>query len=264
MWRALFIIAIVLFGCKSRQKLTKNQYPNCKYADYSKEALIQKTDSTAIDFNWMKIKAKVDAEMNDEKQNFTLQLRIKNDGLVFAKISKSGITGIKILVSPDTLVFVDKINKQFYTGKYQDLERLTNISIPFEFIQNLFLGEPTFLYEGQGFKKITEPLIAYSSKSFEEEKTDRDFNQTQMFTCDSLRLKTVAGFDEKTGNELWVNYNKMSDINGYVLNKKIDVKALKNDKPLILAEMELKRIKTFDDLTAPIDIPNDFKRIEIK
>lgn len=264
MWRALFIAIIVLVGCKSRQKLVQNQYPNCKYAMYSKDEVIKKTDSSALDFKWMKIKAKVDAELNDEKQNFTLQLRVKKDELVFAKISKSSITGVKILVSRDTLVYVDKINKQYYTGKYEDLQQLTNISVPFEFIQNLFLGEPTFLYEGEGFKKVTEPLVAYASKSFDEEGTDRDFNQIQMFTCDSLKLKTVGGFDEKTGNELWVNYHKMGDINGYLLNKKIKVKAIKNDKPLILAEMELKRIKTFDDLSVPIEIPNDFKRIEIK
>lgn len=264
MWRALLIAVIVLFGCKSRQKIGVNQYPNCKYAMYSKEEVVKKSDSSAIDFNWMKIKTKVDAVVNEQKENFTLQLRVKNDGLVFAKISKSGYTAVRILVSPDTLVYVEKINKQYYTGKYEDLQKLTNISIPFQFIQNLFLGEPTFLYNGEGFKKVTEPLIAYSSKSFDEEKSDLQFNQVQMFTCDSLQLKTVGAFDEKSGNELWVNYSDLGDINGYLLNKKIEVKALKDDKPLILAEMELKRIKTYDDLTAPIDIPNDYKRIEIK
>ena len=46
MWRVVIIVAIFLAGCKSRQKLGKNIYPNCKYGMYSKEEVIQKSDST--------------------------------------------------------------------------------------------------------------------------------------------------------------------------------------------------------------------------
>ena len=107
-------------------------------------------------------------------------------------------------------------------------------------------------------------MITYSSKAFDTEKKDSNFHQTQSFTCDSLRLKSVSVFDGKTEKEVRVNYDKYGDINGYPLNKKIYIHGMKGEFPIILADIELKRIKTFDDLMAPIDIPDDYKRLEIK
>lgn len=264
MWKGILVVMVLLVGCKTRQQLGKNLYPNCKYGMYSKTQASAKLDSVAIDFNWMKIKTKVDIDYKDEKNHVTLQLRVKNDSLVYAKISKAGITGAKLLATRDTVIFIDKMNKQYYTGKYSDLEKLIGVSVPFEFLQNLFLGEPTFLYQGEGYKKIVEPLISYSNKVFEKEEQDSLLTQIQSFTCDSLKLQTVGVIDGKSQKEVWVNYTKPSIINGYPLNKKIELKGLQEDKPLILADIELKRIKTYDNLTAPIDIPDDFKKMEIK
>lgn len=263
MWRILIISVIVLVGCKSRQKLG-NQYPNCKYAMTAKKDLEKTADSLSLSFKWMKLKTKVDAVTNNDKLNFVLQFRILNDSLVYAKVSKAGITGAKLLATRDTVIFVDKINKQYLTGSYNDLEKLINIKVPFEFIQNLFLSEPTFLYENEGFKKVVEPLIAYSNSSFEEGNNEEGFTQIQSFTCDSLRLKNVEVFDGNSGKEIHVNYNKFGDINGHTLNKKIELKANQGDKQLILADIEIKRIKLFESLTAPIDVPNDYKKMEIK
>lgn len=264
MWRVVLLLLVVLAGCKSRQKLGVNPYPNCKFAMYSKSELVEKLDSSALQFEWIKLKTKVDAEYNDEKMNFQVQMRIKKDSLVFAKISKSGFTGIKLLATRDTVVYVDKMNKKYFSGSYDDLEKLINIKVPFEFIQNVFLGEPTFLYENEGFQKIVEPLISYSSQSFDKDLNDVGFNQVQSFTCDSLYLKTVGILDSETKKEVWFEYDKRGDINGYSLNKNINVKGFQGEKQLILAEIELKRIKTFDDLDAPIEIPDDFEKMEIK
>ena len=144
------------------------------------------------------------------------------------------------------------------------MEKLLNINIPFDFLQNLFLGEPTFLYEDDGQKKVVEPLIKYSSNVFNKTEDYSAFHQIQFFTCDSMRLEKVGVIDWKTKKEILVQYKKLSDINGYPLNKKIEFKGLQENKPFILANIELKRIKIFDDLTAPIDVPDDYTKMEVK
>ena len=70
--------------------------------------------------------------------------------------------------------------------------------------------------------------------------------------------------DGKSGKEVWVNYTKPGIINGYPLNKKIELKGIEGEKQLILADIELKRIKTYDNLTAPITVPDDYKKMEVK
>lgn len=254
----------LLFGCKSKQKANINLYPNCKYASYTKSEAKAKLDSSSIDFDWMKIKTKVDVEHEDKKYAVQLQLRIKNDSLVFAKISKSGITGVRILATKDSIIYVDKLNKQYYNGPYSDIEKLININIPFTFLQNLFLAEPTFLYEGDGQKKVVEPLIQYSSNVFNKTENYSAFHQIQYFSCDSIKLQKVSVTDWKTKKEIRIEYKKPSDINGYPLNKKIEFKGILENKPFILATIELKRVKKFDDLTAPIDIPDDYTKMEVK
>ena len=263
-WNGLLIIVILSFGCKSKQKIDSNLYPNCKYANYSKSETKTKLDSSSIDFSWIKIKTKVDVEFQEKKHSCQLQLRIKNDSLVFVKVSKSGITGLRILASKDSVFYVDKINKQFYRGVYSDVEKLVGLNIPFEFLQNIFLGEPTFLYNDEGQKKIVGQMIEYSSNVFSETENYSAFHQMQFFTCDSMSLKKVGVKDWKTKKEIWFEYDKISDINGYPLNKKIEFKGTQDNKDFILADIELKRVKLFDDLTAPLDIPDDYTEMEVK
>ncbi len=262
--KVIFIVLILFFGCKPKQKLIKNLYPNCKYAGYTKSDAQLKLDSLSIDFNWMKIKTKVDVDFENKNHSFQLQLRIKNDSLVFAKISKSGITGIRILATKDSVFYVDKLNKQYFEGVYSDIENLLNINVPFQFLQNVFLAEPTFLYEDDGQKKVLEPFIEYSSNVFNQTENYSAFHQTQSFTCDSLKLQKVGFKDWKTKKEIQVEYKKPSDINGYPLNKKIELKGLQENKPFILSNIELKRVKIFNELTAPLDIPDDYTKMEIK
>ena len=125
----------------------------------------------------MKVKTKVDIEYEGKKYAVQLQLRIKNDSLVFAKVSKSGITGVRILATKDSVIYIDKLNKQYFRGTYSEIEKLININIPFNFLQNLFLGEPTFLYNDDGQKKVIEPLIQYSSNVFNKAEDYSAFHQ---------------------------------------------------------------------------------------
>ena len=99
MWRILTLAIIILVGCKTQQKFGENRYPNCKFGMYSKADVIKKTDSAEINFNWIKIKAKVDVEYQKKKYNLQVQLRVKKDSVVFAKISKSGITALKLFAT---------------------------------------------------------------------------------------------------------------------------------------------------------------------
>lgn len=266
--RAVFgaiLCLFVLIGCKAKQKLVQNNYNNCKNAMVEKSLLQSITDSTALDFKWLKIKAQVDAQFGDEQQSFQVQFRVRKDSLIFAKVSKAGFTAIKLLATKDTVILIDKLNKKYFSGNYQQLQQLINVSVPFEFLQNFLLGQPTFLYAGEGYKQVIEPLITYSSKPFDNDVvTDSSFHQVQQFTCDSLSLKTVGVFDEKAQKEVWVNYKNKEDINGFVLNKNITLKGIQQNNQLILCDIEIKRVKAFENLDAPLEITNDFEEMEIK
>ncbi|MBI34228.1 MAG: hypothetical protein CMP67_02580 [Flavobacteriales bacterium] len=263
-WVKIFFLVLLVSGCKPKQKISPNLYPDCKYGYYTKNQAKTKFDSSAIDFNWMKIKTKVEVYYENEKHSVQLQIRLKNDSLIFAKISKSGITGVRILATKDSVIYVDKLKKQFYKGGYSDIEKLLNVNIPFDLLQNLFLGEPTFLYDGEGEKEVSEPLIKYSSNVFDDTENYSAFHQVHFFTCDSMKLQKVGVTDWKTKKEILVEYKKQGDINGYPLNKKIEFKGMQDNKPFILADVELKRVKLFDDLSVFIEIPDDYTEMEIK
>jgi hypothetical protein len=77
-------------------------------------------------------------------------------------------------------------------------------------------------------------------------------------------LSTVGVLDGRTKKEVWISYSDFGDINGYLLNKKIELKGIEGDKQLILSDIEIKRVKAFLKLDAPIEIQDDFKPMEIK
>lgn len=266
MRKILFISVLFILGCKSKSKIITPDYSNCQFASYNKSDIEDFTDSAALNFKWLKIKTKVDATYDEKTYNFQVKLRIRKDSIVFAKISKAGFSAFRIAITKDSVLFVDNLKNQYFSGNIRDLEKITQMSLPFEVIQNLLLGEPSFLYDNQGYKSVTQPLIHLSSHQFNSEllETDTTYRQIQAFSCDSLKLRTVGVMDGKTQKEVWVFYKNYGDINGYLLNKNVTLKAVVKDKPIILSEIEIKRVKEFDTLNVPINIPNDYKKMEIR
>jgi hypothetical protein len=256
-------IAVILFsitvlvGCKSKQKIKTNNNEftnNCNTSLNTKAELIAHYDTSGLQFDWIKIKAKINTTMNDKGISFKTSFRIKKDSLIFASITKAGIPFAKTLITKDSIKVIDLFHKKHKTGNFSELESLIGFKLPFNVMQKLLLGKPAFLYSNQG-NIISDSLAVFSNDS-----TVDGYSQSLSFRCDTIDLKTM--FIDHAGKNINIKYANPKDINGYLLNKNITISIKEGEKVIILSEIEIQRVKKFKTLKVPFSIPLDYERMD--
>ena len=259
MIRAIIILfsLIILANCKSKQNLqvrTNQIETDCKVNLNSKSDLIEHYDTSGLQFNWIKIKANINTLKDQQKISFTTSFRIKKDSLIYASITKAGIPFAKLLITKDSVKLIDLFHKKQKSGSFSELDSLIGFKLPFNIMQNLLLCKPDFLYTDQGNISI-DSLVNYHNKPEQD-----GFNQRLSFKCDTIELKSVM--IEHSGKNISIEYSNLQDINDYLLNKNITILVKEAEKIIILAEIEIQRVKKFNNLKIPFIIQADYENLD--
>jgi hypothetical protein len=93
-----------------------------------------------IEYKNFQMKAKMHYEAADQKQNFTVNFRIKKNEVIWASISGFGLEVARAVITPDSVRAVDKFNKKVYLYTYKDLQKLVNVDVDFATLQDIIIG----------------------------------------------------------------------------------------------------------------------------
>ncbi len=135
-----FILTIVLIsGCKTTSKNTDEAVKiNAKKA----EKLWEKHHRQTLDYESVYLKSKLAIDAPQLDMGVRMIMYMVKDSLIWASISKLGFEIHRLLLKPDTIHVLDKLNRIYYTGSVS--KWLTENRIPFGFqdLQRLLVGMP--------------------------------------------------------------------------------------------------------------------------
>jgi len=77
-----------------------------------------------------------------QTQKLHAEIRIQKDSAIWVSIRYLGLTMAKALLTPNEVAYVDKYNGQYYRGGYIFLSRWLGISLDYQMVQSLLLGQP--------------------------------------------------------------------------------------------------------------------------
>lgn len=117
-----YIIAGVLLASCSA---TKNLSKNAPLLDPEKEV----------------VTARVAMEIVDEDMSPTGKLRMQRDEVVQLNLVMMGMNIATLEFTPDSVLLVDRINKQYVHSRYDEIEALKSRNIDFAVMQSLFWGD---------------------------------------------------------------------------------------------------------------------------
>jgi hypothetical protein len=73
-------------------------------------------------------------------------LRIKKDSVIWVSLNAAlGIEAIRLLITPDTVKVLDKLNKTIQYRDFRFLQEATRLPVDFSALQDLLIGNPVFL-----------------------------------------------------------------------------------------------------------------------
>ena len=172
-------VAIAFSACAKKTEIIKPQ----KLQSRSPKYLIKKLNAHKQDFDYLFAKFTARTNFDNKKLNFKGSIRIKSDSIIWLSFTKlGGIELVRIVLTQDSIKFINKWDKEYYTGKLNDLKDFGGISVEYKVLEDLLTGMP-FDFDPNGKYKSSNDYYYYLLSLKAKSKVRK---ATQMMGEDSL------------------------------------------------------------------------------
>ncbi len=210
--------------------------------------------STHINFNTFSAKVKVDFEGSDgKKSDFNAFIRLHKDSLLWVSINAAlGIEAFRVLITPDSVKVLNKLDKIAQLRSVSYLQEVTKIPLSFNDLQKLIIGNPLYLDSNIVSYKLDGETVSLISvgEFFKHLLTVR----TSDYKPDHSKLDDVDNIRARTAD---ISYDKYENKNGIRFStlRKITV----SEKSKLDLQLDFKQFEFNEVLSYPFNIPRNYK-----
>ena len=239
----IFIGYLLLFiSCKTAEVV------GLRYS--SPEDLIEHINSNSLSYKSIEIKKiACHVETSDKKSSFRASLKSKRGEYIFLLINKLTVPVAKIMLTPDSIILINHIDKYWMTGSYDYFSDLFDVGIKFEALQSIIYEDFLFHQNKKGkndfdnFVSLDSTSGCFILKDFYNEFVRYSYlnpenNKVQKIVLSNNENKEIATIDFanylSVGNQRYpgeINFDHKGDIflrvnlklSGIEINKRINV-----------------------------------------
>lgn len=276
------VLLIGLVGCSSKRTIVKEPLK-----EYGSEFLFNKMKENELHFETISFKTEINAKINRKKSNLNATIRIQRDSMIWISITPGlGLEAARILISQDSLYFMNRINKEYFTSDFSYITNRFKVDIDFNMLQSLLLGCDFSYYENDkfrtgydaGYYRLNAAERA-KQKNYIRNNEDAQRVLVQSVWLDPENFKInqirIRSLDDET-RKLEARYDNFENINNqlFTTNVIFDILAKGNagskqeqgDKTENLRfyiELYFSKIAVNEDISMPFTIPNKYQKITI-
>jgi hypothetical protein len=105
-----------------------------------------KLEANRVPFVTFNAKVDVDYQGGDgKKEDVNITLRMFKDSLIWLSAGKLGFEGLRVLITPDSVELLDKMDKVYTRRSVAYLQEVTGLPLDLPALQDLIIGNPVFL-----------------------------------------------------------------------------------------------------------------------
>ncbi len=261
----VFITIISLFttSCSLSKKVSAKR--NLK--KYGFEYLKLKNEENELTFN--NLSAKLSLTYNNEKSSTKLQgrLRMKQDSILWISFSPAmGIEAARLILTQDSIKFINRLNKTYFTGEYQMLDTLISTTIDYTIIQSMILANELPYYKLDNYSVKADNnmyLLTMEKKRKVKRKIKRGKSPTNVIVEKvwldpvNFRMRRVEmneiGDDKK---KLVVQYDDYREVEGKMFPFKIKI-SVSADNDIVI-DVDYSKVHFDETLSFPFRIPSKY------
>lgn len=129
LWLLFFGLGIFLSGCSKKTLSFKDAAQSENFA----------VDN--VDFDYLTASSKIRFSNDDKNMSATANIRLKKDSVIWVSVTPGfGIEAARGLITRDSVIFVNRINKEYSAFNFQELSQEFNFNIDFNLLQSVILG----------------------------------------------------------------------------------------------------------------------------
>lgn len=264
----LFFAAFVSAGCHSTKSLQtainkkdtsvlirKVMVNDSSFNKLPAQEALSVLNKNKINFKTFSSKARIQYEDHNGKQpDFNAFIRLQKDSVLWVSISSTflGIEAFRILITPDTLIILNKLNKTVEYHPFSYIESFAKIPMDFKLLQNIIIGNPVYIGDSIVSYRKTENHILIGTvgdffKNLITLSTGKDDLQR-------IKLDDIDISQNRTAALLYGDYENNGDFD-FATTREINV----SEKSKVNVSIEFKQYGFNKELSFPFSIPRNYK-----
>lgn len=271
LFSALLFFIAVFSSCKHQQQITLN---NGKCILDFKNARTLNANLKANEFKFDRLNAKmsVDATIDSTTNSVTVSLRMKKDSIIWMSLSKLGIEGARVLITKDSVKFLDRIKNKFFKGDFSYISKLLNTELDFEMLQSLLVGNSVEFYEEDEKIKPGVDNCQYTlgtirkyklRRVMEKGKELKEPAQSIYLVPQTFKISRILFYEfnpDRSFDAVFSNYEKPDSTQLFPMKMTYNIKAQKN----VNIEINYTKLYLNEEQTFPFKIPDSYEQIVYK
>lgn len=215
-----------------------------------------------INYEYLSTRTKLSYIEGEKKINASAVLRIKKDSIIWFSVTPAlGIEAARGVITQDSLIIVDRLNKQYFTFDYKSLSERYNFEINFSLMQAIILGNPPRSLQQN------EKIIRENEYALVEQK-DKDVLFSNYISTNLSKLERLEIKDLPTSNSLKLVYRDFQLLDDFHIFPFQSFISLEYNKPgeakklMTQIQIEHNKVDIEDNkrLKFPFNIPQKYER----
>ncbi|MEM1135303.1 MAG: DUF4292 domain-containing protein [Bacteroidota bacterium] len=224
--------------------------------------ITRKAKAKEVEYDFFEARGRVKYDHKDDKQRFSIDIRMKRDSLIWLSLrSGTGIEGARALIKEDSILFINRLDKQYMAYSFEELDGKVNFPFNLQMLQSIIVGNPV-VFEGGTALVDKDDNYKILSQLLESMKVQFWVGR------ETSKLEKITVEDINSRNELNINYADFQRIDRTTIPFEINsVMSYYNETGVNDANLEIKYSKVEipgEALKFPFKILPRHKRVYIK
>lgn len=132
----LISLSLLVVSCKNKEKASRKTLEGKKTA-----YLLKQLDVNEFHFDTFSTKSEFTLHQDDKKTKFKATIRLKKDSILWMSITPAlGIELARVLITQDSVKLINRLEKSYFIGDFEYINRKFNVDLRFDDIQAVMLG----------------------------------------------------------------------------------------------------------------------------
>lgn len=213
-----------------------------------------------ITYDWVSYQMKISLEKEEEKLAFQCYFVNRIDSIIYLNLNRSGIELARVVLTPDSVIYVNKLEHEYYAGDYTFLRRVFGFPLDFNMTQSLLNGVDFKDFDDSLHRMEEDGKLYYVAPQRTNQAGTISIMQSIEIGEGGIILDNDMT-DLKTMRDIDIEYEDYTEFDGIPFFTKFEVEMESDDVEM---EAQLKNIRFNVPGPTSIRIPENFKEIEFK
>lgn len=280
-------MAVLCFSvsCKHKKKLQKTEtlpvvvedtlLGKCRLDYKSARTLSKHVKEKEFKFEWVYAKANVESLVDEKEESFDIKVKIRKDSAMLISIQYLlGLEVAKVLITRDSVKFVNYIQKTYFKGDFAYINDLLNADIDYDVLQAVLFGNSAEFYDEDEtkLKPVTDRQNCHYMLSTERKRklkkiqigTSEIKNALQTLTLnpDNYKILKNEFVDPSTNRKFIANYSNFTQKDSVYAPYHVDIDIVAQKKASL--KIDYVRIEKNAVQKLTLNIPAKYDAIQIQ